>query len=142
MFFVFIEKQKILNVVRFGVLGSMHPEVRKIAVDNLKNVQALSPSAQSGKVRNLLENKKTHEDWIEKLKNEPNVSTTVIQDKIKDRQQCIATINETIRKITNTSSHSEYDAIAEVLASARVVCSTLSSSINLKQYVFLLPNIY
>lgn len=130
----FVEKKKFLNIVRFGVLGSMHPDVRKIAPENLKNEQPLPAAAQSEKVRNLQANKKTHEQWIEKLKNEPNINTTVVQDKIKEHQKDIAMINESISKMTNLS-HSELDGIADVMANARVVCSTLSSSINLKQYV-------
>lgn len=131
---ILIEKQKILNVVRYGVINSMHPEVRKIAPQNLVIKQAPSPTKQCEQMRMLLQDKKLLEDEIEKLKKNKQAKITVIQDMIQERQRRVAAINESLAR-KNQEPSTEFADVRDVMLNARVVCSTLSSAINLKQCV-------
>lgn len=129
-----IEKQKFLNIVRFGVVNSMHPDVQKIAAQNLSNNQPPSPTKLSDQMKALLADKKIYEKENENLMKEPTAQSTITQDMIRDRKRLIASINESVARLTH-EHNSEFHCMANVMGNARVVCSTLSSSINLKQYV-------
>lgn len=133
--FIAADKQKFLNIVRFGVLNSMHPDVRKIAPQNLRNNNNRSPPANCEQLRTLTRARKDLLDEIERLRgNTRNAQINFNQDKIKDCENRIKQITDTIEMISNGSN--DLDGIREVMEDARVVFSTLSSSINLKQYVF------
>lgn len=120
--------------MRFGVLNSMHPDVRKIAPQNLLNNQMPSPTKQCDQMRILLEEKKILEDQIEELKKDPKVKGTIIQEMIRERLRRVATIKESLAR-KDPEPNTEFTDVRDVMLNARVICSTLSSSINLKQYV-------
>lgn len=124
------KKQNFMKIVRFGVLSSMCPEVRQIAPENLKLTQAMSPSpsSQNQGIKELLSQQKTIQQEIDALSKQRDAKNTVTQDMIKELERRSNQIREAIERQTNVS-----DDISEVMAKARVVCSTISSSINLKQ---------
>lgn len=129
------EKQKFLNVVRFGVVNSMDPSVRRIAPQNLKNNTPLSPSQCDQQTRNLLDEQNRLKDKIEQLSKAKNTNHSVLHDELKNHQKRLAIVNETLAK-RGTQFNQQSDGMDDVMKNARVVCSTLSSAINLKQYVF------
>lgn len=139
----FSDKQKFLNIVRFGVLNSMHPDVRKIAPQNLKNQNSSAqPTGQCEQIKSMLGAKNSLQDEIEKLKKSPNSHNTFTRDKIKECEKRLNQITEAIELKTNvstttTNKSNDFDGIDGIMANARVVFSTLSSSINLKQYAFI-----
>lgn len=132
--FIAADKQKFLNIVRFGVLNSMHPDVRKIAPQNLKNNNNRSPPAQCVQLSTLTEARKELLHEIERLRGNTRNVQNFNQDRIRDCENRLKQVTETIEMKSNGSN--DLDGISEVMEGARVVLSTLSSSINLKQYVF------
>ncbi|XP_055322824.1 uncharacterized protein LOC129578378 isoform X2 [Sitodiplosis mosellana] len=130
------EKQKFLNVVRYGVVNSMHPDVRRIAPQNLKNDTPLSPTQFDQHTRTLLDEQKHLQREIETLNKDKSTTNTFLHDRLKDKQKRLAIVNETLAKKTiGNQLNSQSNGIDEVMKNARVVCSTLSSAINLKQYI-------
>lgn len=132
-FFPSVEKQNLMKIVRFGVMNSMCPEVRRIAPENLKHAQAMSPSQPTPNlsIQTLLAQQKEFQERIDLLSKRRDAKNTVTQDQIKDLERRSNQIREAIERQTNSTD--DYRAICEVMNKARVVCSTLSSSINLKQ---------
>ncbi|XP_031633386.1 uncharacterized ATP-dependent helicase C29A10.10c-like isoform X2 [Contarinia nasturtii] len=123
-----IEKQRILNVVRFGVLNSMHPDVRRIAPQNLV---ATPTSPRNPEMKKLHADKKKLLEDNDSLRKSQHIAD---KEKIKDNEKRIKSIDAALEKMGNSSIF-EYDNIRDVMTNARVVCSTLSSCINLKQYI-------
>lgn len=120
----------------------MHPDVRKIAPQNLKSQNSSAQSiGQCEQMKSMLGAKNSLQDEIEKLKRSPNSFNTFTRDKIKDCEKRLNQITEAIELKTNASTaankSNDFDGINEIMANARVVFSTLSSSINLKQYAFI-----
>lgn len=116
-------------------MNSMHPDVRRITPQNLKNNTPLSPSQCDLQTRTLLSEQTRLKGQIDMLSKAKNTTTTVLHDKLKDHQKRLNIINETLAK-KGTDQCNQSDGIDEVMKNARVVCSTLSSAINLKQYAF------
>lgn len=113
----------------------MHPDVRKIAPQNLKSNNNRSPPANCQQLSTLTKARKDLSDEIERLRgNTRNAQLNFIQDKIKGCENRLKQVTETIEMISSGSN--DLEGISEVMRDARVVFSTLSSSINLKQYVF------
>lgn len=126
-----------MYLVRFGVLNSMDPDVRQISPQNLKANQPMSPtSPQSDTMKQMLTQQNGLQKQIDDLRQKKSAKTTVIQDHIKNLEKRLIQIKETIdrNKGTGSSDRSDFDGIYQVMANARVICSTLSSAINLKQY--------
>lgn len=123
-----------MYIVRFGVLNSMDPYVRQISPQNLKDNQPMSPPAQSDTVKQLVVDKNTLQKQIDDLRRKQSATTTVIQDRIKVLEKRVMQINETVDR-TKVNDASDFDSTYRVMANARIICSTLSSAINLKQLV-------
>lgn len=124
-----------MYTVRFGVINSMDPDVRQIAPQNLKDNQPMSPSAQSDSINQLLKEEKSLQIQINELRKKESATTTVVQDRIKALEKRIMQVKETIDRSKVSNGVSDFDGIYRVMANARVICSTLSSAINLKQLV-------
>lgn len=120
-----------MNFVRYGMVNSMHPDVLKIASQNLKVSQPLSPSMQCDTIKPMLDEQKRLRELIEVLRKKENSKNTVIQDQIREHEKRLNQIKETMERKGKESN--DIDGCHEILANARVVFSTLSSSINLKQ---------
>lgn len=82
-------------------------------------------------IKSMLETKQKLQKEIQQFRGRPNANHSVLQDRIKEHEKRIQQINEQCDKATCRPK--DADNINEVMANARVVCSTLSSSINLKQ---------
>lgn len=130
-----------MNVVRYGVLNSMDPYVRQISPQSLKANQPMSPSSQCDTVKQMLSEQNRLKQTIDDLRKKENTKTTVIQDQIKCLEKRLNQIKETIER-NNTNECTDFDGIYQVMANSRVICSTLSSSINLKQYVELVNSMF
>lgn len=118
-------------MVRFGVLNSMHPDVRKIAPQNLKTSTPISPLINSNPdLIKLYTEKKKFEEEIELLRKSDKL---VDKEKMKDIERRLKAITDALEKKGHTASV-ESDCIKDIMTNARIVCSTLSSCINLKQY--------
>lgn len=126
------DKKKFLNLVRFGVLHSMHPDVQMIAPQNLINSARMSPASKSNSdIAHLVIEKQDLELQIKSLEISKNLKD---KEKLKMVKRSLDMVEETLAKKRNTFN-SDID-ISDIMKDARVVCSTLSSCINLKQYVF------
>lgn len=123
-----------MNIVRFGVLNSMHKDIQKIAPQNLKSSLPSSPTAQSA-IKHMLDEEKRLRDQLEVLREQASARNTVTQDQIKNVEKRWNQIKEAIER-KSSSEVNDFDGIQGVMTNARVVCSTLSSSINLKQYAY------
>lgn len=134
IYFIPEAKKNMMSVVRYGVLNSMDPDVRQIAPQNLKNNQPQSPSAQSDKKKQMICEQNRLRQQIEDLSRKEGAKMTVIQDQIKCLEKRFQCLKETIERTIDVTETSEFDSTYQVMANARVICSTLSSSINLKQY--------
>lgn len=121
-----------MNIVRFGVLNSMDPDVRQISPQNLKDNQPMSPTAHTDTIKQLLLEKNTLQKQIDDLRRKESATTTVIQDRIKSLEKRLMHIKETVDR-SKVNDCSDFDGTYQVMANARVICSTLSSAINLKQ---------
>lgn len=120
-----------MNIVRFGVLNSMHKDVQKIAPQNLKAKQSTSATTQYDVLKPMLDEQMRLQDQIETLRKDVNARNTVIRDRIQNIEKRLNQIKETIERKGNETN--DLDGIQSIMANARIVCSTLSSSINLKQ---------
>lgn len=127
-------KKNMMYIVRFGVVNSMDPYVQQIAPQNLKRDQPMSPPTQSDTIKQLVVEKGTLQKQIDDLRRKQSATTTVIQDRIKVLEKRIMQIKETVDR-TKVNDASDFDSTYRVMANARIVCSTLSSAINLKQSV-------
>lgn len=124
-----------MYIVRFGVLNSMDPDVRQISPQSLKANQPLSPSVpQSDTLKQMLVDQSSIQNQIDQLQRKECVKTTVIQDRIKQLEKRLMQLKETIDR-NKVNVGNDFDGTYQVMANARVICSTLSSAINLKQYV-------
>lgn len=119
-----------MNIVRFGVMNSMHKDVQKIAPQNLKSSLPLSPTTQSA-IKPMIDEQKRLQDQIEMLRKKENAKNTFTQDQIKNCEKRLNQVKETIER--KGSEINDFNGIQDVMSNARIVCSTLSSSINLKQ---------
>lgn len=128
------DKQKYLNIVRYGVLNSMHADVRRIAPQNLVNDTPLSPTNDQ-LTRTLLDEQQHLQAKVDSLSMAKNTNNTVLCDELKHYQNRLAKVNEALVKMGLNQSNLQTSGIDNVMKNARVVCSTLSSAINLKQYV-------
>ena len=115
----------------------MHPDVRRIAPQNLVNDTPLSPTHDQ-QTRTLLDDQKYLQGKVDNLSKAKNTNHTVLTDELKHYQKRLAKINETLAKMGSNQSNAQTNGIDDVMKNARVVCSTLSSAINLKQYVSLI----
>lgn len=122
-----------MYMVRFGVVNSMDPYVRQIAPQNLKDNQPMSPPAQSDTMKQLEQERITLQEQIEGLRRKQSATTTVIQDRIKTLEKRVTQIKETLDRTKVANDASDFDSTYRVMANARIICSTLSSAINLKQ---------
>lgn len=121
-----------MSIVRFGVLNSMDPDVRQISPQNLKANQPLSPSAQTDAMKQMMMEQISVQKQIDDLQRKESAKSTVVQDRIKVLEKRLMQIKETIdRNKVNVTS--DFDGTYQVMANARIICSTLSSAINLKQ---------
>lgn len=122
-----------MNIVRFGVVNSMDPYVRQIHPSNLKDNQPMSPPAQSDTIKQLVVEQGTLQKQIDELRRKQSATTTVIQDRIKVLEKRLMQIKETLERTKCVNDASDFDSTYRVMANARIICSTLSSAINLKQ---------
>lgn len=122
-----------MYMVRFGVVNSMDPYVRQIAPQNLKDNQPMSPPAQSDTMKQLEQERITLQEQIDGLRRKQSATTTVIQDRIKTLEKRVTQIKETLDRTKVANDASDFDSTYRVMANARIICSTLSSAINLKQ---------
>lgn len=110
----------------------MHPDVQMIAPQNLINTARMSPTSKSNSdLAHLVNEKNELELQIKLLEISKNLKDT---EKLKMVKKSLDMVEETLAKKRNTFN-SDID-ISDIMKDARVVCSTLSSCINLKQYVF------
>lgn len=118
-------------MVRYGVLSSMHQDVRSIAPENLLQKQRMASTPVDSHLEYLIATRKRLQEDIKKERSRANVQSTVLGDKIDDldkrARQVSAAINKRSMHLTSTID------LQHIIASARVVCSTVSSAINLKQ---------
>lgn len=113
----------------------MDPHVRRIAPQNLASNTSMSPSHQNDQhARNLLNEKYHLQAKIEQLRSK-NINHTVQEHDLKETQKKLDVVNEALAK-KGHNCIPQSGGIEEVMKNARIVCSTLSSAINLKQCVF------
>lgn len=122
-------KKDILNIVRFGILDSMHEDVRRIAPESLVQQTNLQQSHDHAHLSSLVSQRNLLINSIEQEKKNNSANCTVIGDNINDKQKRLECIQEAINKITED----EPSDIKGIMDKARIVCSTLSSSINLNK---------
>lgn len=129
--FILISEQKkqILNVVRYGVLNSMHPDVRKVAPQNLLNNQAM-PIPEVGHLHALKMQRDKMMKQIECEKKKGSAHNSIIGDKIDELNKRLVHVKEAIDRISPDDPTN--NDIGTVMRCASVVCSTLSSAINIK----------
>lgn len=105
--------------------------MQQIAPQNLKIDHPISPSGQCENEKAMNDEKKRLMYDIEKLRKKTNAKNTVVQDQIAALEKQYKQIDETLKRKPSESNHS--NDIYDVMMNARIICSTLSSSINLKQ---------
>lgn len=118
-----------LNIVRYGILNSMHPEVKCIAPQNLQKTLLASPQLATDKVKNLQMQRDHLTKRIETESKKNTSNNSIIVDRIDEFRKRLNHINSLIQEYT-TQQHP--DDIKIIMRDARVVCSTLSSAINIK----------
>lgn len=118
-----------LNIVRYGILKSMHPQVQCIAPQNLQNNFLASPHLTSNKVKNLQMQRDHLTKQIESDSKKNTGNNSIIADRIDDSRKRLTHVNNLIKEYTGQQPP---DDIKMIMRDARVVCSTLSSAINIK----------
>lgn len=118
-----------LNIVRYGVLNSMHPEVQCIAPQNLQKNLLAAPQMASDQVKNLRMQRDHLTKRIESESEKNTRNNSNIADIIDELRKRLTHINSLIQEYTGQQHP---DDIKIIMRDARVVCSTLSSAINIK----------
>lgn len=129
--FVFTDKQKKLSLVRYGVMASMHPDVKRIAPENLLQKLRLDSTPKDAHLEHLISTRDRLAKSIEEDRRNAGARATSLGDRIDDMEKRLRQTNETIAKRMAVLSSTM--GIKDVLQKVRVVCSTVSSAINLKQ---------
>lgn len=120
------------QIVRHGVLASMHPGVVRIAVENIMQQKRMKSMPDNEHLNSLVRERDRLTKSIEEEKLMANSRSTVLGDRIDELIKRLKNTNEAIAKRTSTNFISSND-MKHTLSSAHVVCSTVSSAINLKQ---------
>lgn len=110
----------------------MHPDVRRIAPESLAQQKRMKSMSDNEHLNSLIRERDRLTKSIEEEKLMANSRSTVLGDKIDDFKKRLKHANDAIAKRTATNSISAID-MKQTLSHAHVVCSTVSSAINLKQ---------
>lgn len=123
-----------LNVVRYGILEKMHPEVKKISTQVLSKRNDADTSFNSKDIPALREEQKTIRERIEKLSKDPQRHNTVAGNQMDILKKRLNIVQETInKKVGKNDPHIKRDETFKLIEGANIVCTTISSSLNLKQ---------
>lgn len=109
----------------------MHQEVRCIAPENLLQKHRIEAVPNDSHLEYLLSTRKRLEETIEIEKTRANAQSTVLGDKIDDLEKRVRQTTDAIDK--RTKHFTSTIDLQHIISNANVVCSTVSSAINLKQ---------
>lgn len=122
-----------MNIVRYGATERMHPEVRKISINELAKNLNLDAQFNSKDISSLRADEKALRDKIEIISKNPHCHDTVLGDQLNETKKKLVKVQDAINKKLGKEPRISRDTYHKLIEGANIICTTISSSITLQQ---------